>query len=186
MLILANPARRRDRRIYELVGGPPGSLDEGRLAYLRSVIAVQYPEPSFRIRREGAKPAIFDPIRRSWVALTEEEWVRQNFLQYLIQVLGYPAAVIAVEKEIRVHELRKRFDILIYDDQHLPWMLVECKEPQVPLSEEVLQQVLRYHLSLPVPFLVITNGSATIAWTKQGEGLMSLTQLPLWPGTGLR
>ncbi len=145
------------------------------------MIAIQFPEPAFRIRRDGGKPAIFDTIRKAWVALTEEEWVRQNFLQYLIQQLHYPAACIAVEKEIILHELRKRFDILVYNEQHQPWMLIECKEPQVPLSEDVLQQVLRYNLSMPVAYLVITNGTYTIAWKKEAGGLVLITQLPEWP-----
>jgi len=144
------------------------------------MIEVHYPEPNFRTRTEGGRRQIFDTIRKSWLVLTEEEWVRQNFVNYLVTGLGYPAAVIALEKEIRLHELRKRFDILVYDREHRPWMLVECKEPAVPLSEDVLQQVLRYHASVPVQYIVITNGAHTIGWQKAEGGLHLLKNLPAY------
>lgn len=144
------------------------------------MITVQFPEPQFRTRKEGDKPYIFDAIRKSWVVLTEEEWVRQNFISYLVQVKAYPSSFIAVEKEITLHELKKRFDILLYDRAHKPWMLVECKAPEVPLNEEVLQQVLRYCISVPVPYIVITNGSRTVGWKKVEGRLDLLQELPSW------
>lgn len=142
------------------------------------MIEVQYPEPQFRMKKEGEKTYLFDEIRMAWLLLTEEEWVRQNFLRYLIEVLQYPKANIALEKEVKVGELKKRFDILVYDIQHQPWMLVECKEPAVKLSEEVLQQVLRYHMALPCRYLVITNGDVTMGWEKRGGELVQLRELP--------
>lgn len=144
------------------------------------MIVVQYPQPQFRMKKENGKQYIFDSIRKIWLLLTEEEWVRQNFVNYLITHLNYPSTVIALEKEIRLNDLKKRFDILIYDSGHKPWMLVECKEPKVNLSEEVLQQVLRYNISVPVEYIVITNGSATIGWKKQEDGLRLLTSLPVF------
>ncbi len=144
------------------------------------MIAVQYPKSDFRLKNEEGKRFIFDKIRKTWLLLTEEEWVRQNFLNYLISVLNYPPAFIALEKEIRLNELRKRFDILIYDQSHHPWMLVECKEPKVQLKDEVLQQVLRYNISVPVQFVVITNGENTIAWKKEEGHLTMLHDMPAW------
>ena len=76
--------------------------------------------------------------------------------------------------------LKKRFDILVYDNNHKPWMLVECKEPGVILSENVLQQVLRYNMKVPVQYTVITNGNHTIAWIKNNAQLDLLTELPRW------
>lgn len=143
------------------------------------MIAVQYPEPKFRMKNEDGKQYIFDPIRKAWLLLTGEEWVRQNFVSYLIMQLNYPSTVIALEKEIWLNELKKRFDILIYDKEHQPWMLIECKEPAVGLSEDVLQQVLRYNISVPVKYIVITNGSSTIGWKKE-EKLRLLKELPQW------
>ena len=143
------------------------------------MIAVQYPEPQFRMKNENGRHYIFDAIRKIWLLLTEEEWVRQNFVNYLITQLNYPSTVIALEKEILLNELKKRFDILVYNKEHQPWMLVECKEPKVNLSEDVLQQVLRYNISVPVEYIVITNGSSTIGWKKEKE-LKLLQELPRW------
>jgi hypothetical protein len=143
------------------------------------MIAVQYPEPQFRMKKENDKQYIFDAIRKSWLLLTEEEWVRQNFVSYLTSTLHYPSTVIALEKEFSLNDLKKRFDILVYDGQHQPWMLVECKEPKVALNEDVLQQVLRYNVSVPVKYIVITNGNTTVGWKKEGE-LQLIPELPPW------
>lgn len=111
--------------------------------------------------------------------LTPEEWVRQNFLQYLIHVKKYPASLIAVEKEIRLGELKKRFDIVVHDKALKPWMVIECKEMDVPLNEMVLDQVLRYNITLQVPYLVITNGSYCMAMECTNKQLTELNELPL-------
>ncbi len=121
---------------------------------------------------------IFDTFRKTWVYVTEEEWVRQNFLSYLTLELKYPAALIAVEKEIKLYELIKRFDILVYDSNHKPWMLVECKAPQVKLNDDVLQQVLRYNISVPVNYVVITNGHLTYAFEKKQGKLSGMSEMP--------
>ena len=142
------------------------------------MIAVQYPEPDFRMRTENGKRFIFDRLRKAWLLLTGEEWVRQNFVNYLIAGMHYPPAVIALEKEIRLHELKKRFDILVYGKDHRPWMLIECKETGVPLSEDVLQQVLRYNMSVPVRFIIITNGTHTAGWEKEAGALKLLEAMP--------
>ncbi len=144
------------------------------------MIAMQYPEPEFKMKKDGDKRFIFCIIRKHWFLLTEEEWVRQNFVQYLITVLNYPATLIALEKELRLNELKKRFDILVYDTAHKPWMLVECKEPNVVLNENVLQQVLRYNMTVPVEYIVLTNGSNTTGWQKKDGQLHLLTELPKW------
>ena len=143
------------------------------------MIKVRFPEPDFRIKKEGEKRYIFDTIRKMWLLLTEEEWVRQNFVAYLIRELKYPSALIALEKEIFLNELKKRFDILVYDKTHQPWMMVECKAPTVLLSDDVLQQVLRYNVSVPVKYLVITNGEATVVWGKEESGLELQQQMPV-------
>jgi hypothetical protein len=143
------------------------------------MIVVQYPEPQFRTKKENDKQYIFDSIRKVWLLLTEEEWVRQNFVNYLITQLHYPSTVIALEKEILLNDLKKRFDILVYDKGHKPWMLVECTEPKVNLSEDVLQQALRYNISVPVEYIVITNGNITVGWKKESE-LKLLEEMPGW------
>ena len=107
--------------------------------------------------------------------------MRQNFVNYLINELHYPSAFIALEKEILLNDLKKRFDIVIYNKDHQPWMMVECKGADVPLGEDVLQQVLRYNVSVPVKFIVITNGKTTVAWEKGGSELKLLHGMPGWP-----
>ncbi|MBI5372214.1 MAG: type I restriction enzyme HsdR N-terminal domain-containing protein [Sphingobacteriales bacterium] len=143
------------------------------------MISIQYPEPAFRVKEEGGKKFIFDPIRKKWLLLTPEEWVRQNLVSYLVQVMGYPSSLIALEKEIQLGERIKRFDILVYNKAHQPWLMVECKAPEVKLDEPVLQQVLRYHLGVPVNYLVITNGNTTHGWVKDESGLRLISELPL-------
>jgi hypothetical protein len=145
------------------------------------MIKLVFPTHNFRIKEEDTKELIFDEFRKTWVRLTPEEWVRQNILQYLIQSMHYPVGLIGVEKEMRLGELKKRFDILVYDQQHQPWMMIECKAMEVDLSEKVLDQVIRYHQSIPVPFIVITNGSYTYAWEKMEGQFQSLDHFPAFP-----
>ncbi|RYZ29017.1 MAG: type I restriction enzyme HsdR N-terminal domain-containing protein [Chitinophagaceae bacterium] len=142
------------------------------------MITVQFPEPEFKLKKEGEKRFVFDTIRKAWLLLTEEEWVRQNFVAYLVKQLHYPETLIALEKEILLNGLKKRFDILVYDRSHQPWMLIECKAPEVLLSEDVLQQALRYNITVPVNYIVITNGNNTVAWEKTGERLNLIQLLP--------
>ena len=132
--------------------------------YFASMIRIDFPEPSLRTRRgEAGRMEVFDPVRRQWVRLTPEEWVRQNMLHWMASVKGYPLSMIAVEKEVRLGSLRKKFDILVYDAAHLPWLMVECKAMDVPVTEKVLMQVLRYRMAVPAGVLVLTNGVETHA-----------------------
>ena len=144
------------------------------------MIKVNYPEPVFRFKEENGKEMIFDFIRKQWLLLNEEEWVRQNFIQFLVQELKYPSELFAVEKEIQLGDLKKRFDILVYDRDHNPWMLIECKAGEIVLDEKVLFQVLRYNISMPANFLVITNGQFTYAWEKINGELKEIPQMPVW------
>ena len=146
------------------------------------MIPISYPEPAFRIKQEEGKDFIFDSLRKKWLLLTPEEWVRQNFIQYLVQVKKVPATLIAIEKEIMLGELKKRFDILVYDVDHKPWMMVECKATSIPLDETVLQQVLRYNSSVPVEFIVITNGHYHYGWQRKALDFQIIDVLPTWLG----
>jgi hypothetical protein len=143
------------------------------------MLAINYPEPKFRIKKEDDKDWLFDPIRKKWLLLTPEEWVRQNFVQYLIAVKQYPASLIALEKELLLGELKKRFDILVYNRNLQPWMMIECKEMNVKLDNTVLQQLLRYNISIPVRFMVITNGTYAMAWEKLDNELIPIADLPM-------
>ena len=144
------------------------------------MIAVQFPPPQFRIKKRGEQRFIFDTIRRRWLLLTGEEWVRQNMIAYFTITLSYPKDAIAVEKGLLVNGLKKRFDILLYNKEHQPYLMVECKAPDVIINENVLQQALRYNITLPVQWVVLTNGQSTIAWEKKGGSLVLAEALPEW------
>ena len=141
---------------------------------------LKYPTFNVKIKHEGKKALVFDEVRKKWIVLTPEEWVRQNFLQYLVQELKYPESLIAVEKEFRFGEMNRRFDILVYNKSHQPWLMVECKAPEIILDQSVLEQVLRYNISIPVEYLVITNGSNGFAWQK-GRELLPINVMPVYP-----
>jgi len=142
------------------------------------MIKIDYPAYQPKIKKQLSKEFIFDEVRKQWTILTPEEWVRQNFLQYLVQVKKYPAALIAVEKEIQLGELTKRFDIVVYDRETCPWMIIECKEMDVVLTETVLNQALRYNIALDVAFIVITNGSHSFGFSASGGKLIELSEFP--------
>jgi hypothetical protein len=142
------------------------------------MIVINYPEPEFTIKEDKGREVIFDLLRRKWVPLTPEEWVRQNFIQFLIKTHQYPATLIAIEKEIQLGELKKRFDILVYDKQHQPWMMVECKASSITLEEKVFEQLLRYNQAVPVSYMLITNGSYTYGWQKKGIELIDIDSVP--------
>ncbi len=152
----------------------------GLSAHLCGMMSIAFPEPQFRIRTEEEQLQIFDTLRKQWLRLSPEEWVRQNFIQYLTQVLHYPEAMIAVEKSLELNGMKRRFDLLVYDKEHAPWMLVECKATTVALGQPVLEQVLRYNISIPVPYLIITNGMETRGWQKDAGRLFELDMMPTW------
>ena len=116
------------------------------------------PDFTFRIKTENSRTEIFDIIRKKFVALTNEEWVRQNIIHYLIFEKGYPLGLIAVEAGFKVHRLFKRADIIVHDKTGNPLMIVECKAPSVLINQEVFDQIARYNLKINVKYLLVTNG----------------------------
>jgi hypothetical protein len=142
------------------------------------MIKIEYPPYSPKIKQEQGSEFIFDNIRKQWVALTPEEWVRQNFLQYLINKKKYAPSLIAVEKEIKLGEIKKRFDIVVYNTNAKPFMLVECKEMNVELSQKVLEQALRYNIAMQVPYVVITNGTYCMGFNCTNNNFIQLDELP--------
>ncbi len=114
--------------------------------------------PKLTIQTEGAKPLVWDPIRKSWLVLQPEETVRQALLIYLMEEKGYPRNRMAVEKKLLVNGLPRRTDILVYSPALTPLLLVECKAPDVPLDPEVFFQAVRYNMTLQAPYFVLVNG----------------------------
>ena len=109
------------------------------------------------LRVNTAKKQILDLVRRKYVALTPEEWVRQNLVQHLL-ALGYPMGLIAVEQPITLNGLQKRCDIVVYNRQAAPCMIVECKAPQVAVTQKVFDQIAVYNIKLNVEYLIVSNG----------------------------
>ena len=115
------------------------------------------PDFSFKITG-GEKPLIFDPFRKKYVTLTPEEWVRQNFLRYLVEYKKYPSSLMVVENSLKTRQRSMRSDILVYSREGEPWLMVECKAPEIKINQEVFDQIARYNMKLKVPYLIVTNG----------------------------
>lgn len=111
-----------------------------------------------KIREQNNKPMIHDCVRERWLVLQPEEMVRQLVVHYLITCKGYSRHRISLERGIVVNGLYKRFDLLVYDGQVRPYMLIECKSPQVPLTEATFRQIASYNQAFQVPYLFVTNG----------------------------
>ena len=117
------------------------------------------PEYPLKTRvNEHGKTEVFDAIRKKYVALQPEEWVRQQFIYFLIYHKNYPASLISIEKGLKVNKLQKRFDAVVYDRNGTPLVLIEFKAPQVKLDEKTFSQVAAYNLKMKVKYLIISNG----------------------------
>jgi len=141
------------------------------------MIVLNYPSYPFKIKPIEGKDQIFDPFRKIWIVLTPEEWVRQNILQYLVQVAKYPASLIAVEKEIKLGELAKRFDIVVYHND-IPWMIIECKEANVKINDTTMHQILQYQQVLSAQYLIVSNGHQTLGAKIELGKLHALQNFP--------
>jgi hypothetical protein len=125
------------------------------------MIHIDFSTIQLKLRQAEGKTFVFDPIRKKWLLLTQEEHVRQYVIHYLVDTMLYPSSLLAVEKTIQVGNVTKRFDIVVYSRDHKPWMLVECKAPEVPVSEKTLQQLLNYQRTVQCNYWLLTNGHQT-------------------------
>lgn len=142
--------------------------------------ALSFPAISAATRTTNDRTEIFDPVRKIYVALTPEEWVRQHLVHYLMNDRLVPAGLIAIEKKIVVNKLSKRYDVVVYKPDGTPVMIVECKAPSVKINRETFNQALRYNLTLNIRFLLLTNGLThycfMLDYKKQSSSLMD--QIP--------
>ena len=116
------------------------------------------PEYNFTIRQTDNKKEIFDPVRGKYVSLTPEEWVRQNFIRFLIEEKGYPASLIAIEKGLTINKKPRRFDAVAYDKTGMPLVLIEFKSVNIAISQKVFEQIALYNQLLKVKYLIVSNG----------------------------
>lgn len=138
------------------------------------------PSYELRLSQRSGKTYIYDELRRKAVRLTPEEWVRQHFVHYLLSYLDYPSGLMMNEVGLELGQTKKRCDTVVYDRQLRPLMLLEYKAPQVPITDKVLQQIVRYNYALRVPYLVLSNGLMHYAWRidYEGQSYSPLPQLP--------
>ena len=122
------------------------------------MIKLNLPDYRLRLRKEEGKTYIYDDLRQRFVTLTPEEWVRQHFVHYLMEHLGYPRELMMNEVTIQVGLTTKRCDTLLYSRQLTPRVLIEYKAPHIRITDRVLQQILRYNYTLRVPYLILSNG----------------------------
>lgn len=117
------------------------------------------PEFDIKTRKtKNGKVEVFDAFRKKYIALTPEEWVRQHFLQYLVNRKKYPASLISVEKGLTINKMQKRFDAVVFDNKGTPIVLIEFKSPKVELDQKTFNQISRYNLKMKVKYLIISNG----------------------------
>ncbi len=117
-----------------------------------------FPSYSFTLKNKENKPYIFDTIRKKYVRLTPEEWVRQHTLLFLMETHHYPKSLINVEKEFMVNGTKKRYDIVVYNKDGSIFLMIECKSPTITINQETFDQIARYNLQLDATYLMVTNG----------------------------
>jgi hypothetical protein len=143
---------------------------------------LNFPAYSFRFKNSENKIYIFDVIRKKFVINTPEEWVRQHVICYLIQDLKYPKLWINVEKRIKINGIDKRYDIVVFNPDGSIYLLIECKAPEVAISQQTFDQIARYNLTLHSQYLMVTNGMFHYfcIMDYQNEQYQFLQQLPLF------
>lgn len=138
------------------------------------------PQYTFRISEKPGKKLIFDTYRRRWVALSPEEWVRQNFVRYLTEEKHFPTSLVAIERSLRINQRDFRTDVVLFSKSGNPLVVVECKAPEVRISQQVFDQIARYNLDLRVSYLIVTNGLMHYC-CKFDQQLLTYTFLPEIP-----
>jgi len=141
------------------------------------MIKITFPKREVTIRQRADVNEVFDIIRKKWLHFSPEEWVRQHMIHYLLSK-KYPATLIAIEKEIKLGELTKRCDIVVYSRNNTPFMIIECKEMKVALSQKTLEQVLRYHSVIQAKYLIITNGVYCFGFQKENGQFSEIDEFP--------
>ncbi|WP_186989438.1 type I restriction enzyme HsdR N-terminal domain-containing protein [Constantimarinum furrinae] len=122
------------------------------------MLKLNFPDYQFRFKSNENKPLIFDEIRKKFIVLTPEEWVRQHTLKYLISEKNYPKSLINVERELKLHNTLKRYDIVVFNRDGSIRILVECKAPGVVINQQTFDQIARYNFTLNADYLFLTNG----------------------------
>jgi len=128
--------------------------------------ALKYPGYDIRLKKKADQTLVFDPMRKKWFILTPEEWVRQHLVHFLVHVKKFPASSISIEKQLQLNDLTKRYDVVVYDHDRQPYLVVECKAPYIELGQDVIDQALRYNLILKAELVMISNGVQDFVFDK--------------------
>ena len=123
-----------------------------------SLPRLNFPVYEFRLRGQNSRPEVYDEVRKKWIVLTPEEWVRQHVIRWLVEEKKYPASLLAVEKSISVNGLTKRCDVVAFNRQGNPLLVIECKAHDVEISQPVFDQAARYNMTLNADLFLLTNG----------------------------
>ncbi len=124
----------------------------------QTMVQLNFPEYTFQLRVTDAGNEIFDDVRKRWVVCTPEEWVRQHTVRWLNSEKKYPVSLMAVEKQIKVNGMARRCDVVCYDTTLAPILIVECKSPDVKITQEVFDQAARYNLVVGARYFLLSNG----------------------------
>lgn len=143
-----------------------------------SVIHLQYPEINLKYKIEGNTRYVFDSIRKKYLVLTPEEWVRQHLIAYLLHQLDYPVNLLSIEKQIMVGRVKKRYDLVVYDQHFQPCLLAECKQPDIAVTEQTLYQLLQYHSTVAARFWILSNGPDTYCARVDNGKITWMDRLP--------
>ena len=119
---------------------------------------LNFPSYTFRFKNNENKVSIFDEIRKKFIILTPEEWVRQHVILYLLEEMKYPKSMINVEKVLKVNDLRKRYDGVVFNPDGSIFLLIECKAPEIKIGQLTFDQIARYNMTLKADYLMVTNG----------------------------
>lgn len=141
-------------------------------------IPLNFPEVKLRLREEKSQTQVFDIIRKKFVLLTPEEWVRQHALHFIISEKQFPAGLIEVEKQITLFNTTKRVDILVRDNTLKPLLLIECKEVGIELTQTEINQIARYQITLQAPYCMLTNGLKHLVMKPESDSVEFLNELP--------
>lgn len=128
------------------------------------MVKLDLPEFDYQIHKAEGKLWIFDIIRKKPVVLTPEEWVRQHIVHFFIRHLNYPKALIKIESGLKYNQLQKRSDVTVYNREGNPWLLMECKSPQLPLNQNVVMQAAVYNANLKAKFVAVSNGMKHVCY----------------------
>ncbi len=141
---------------------------------------LNFPVVKLKLRDAKGQTQVFDSIRKSYVVLTPEEWVRQHAIHFIKEEKQFPAGLIEVEKQITLFNTIKRVDILVRDNTLKPLLLIECKAAEVELTQTEINQLARYQITLQAPYCMLTNGMKHVVMKLEGDTVTFLSELPAY------